>query len=511
MAETTGNKLIAKNTLMLYIRMLYSLFISLFTARVVLNALGFEDYGLYNVIGSIVTMFVSIRLAMGNAVQRFITFALGKGDEEELHRVFSMSMKIHFYLAALILLLCETIGLWFLNAKLVIPEGRLFAANCVYQFSVFTCALSVICAPYDATIIAHEKFGIYAVIQVVNTTLNLFIVFAVKYFPQDKLIFYAFLLMMVQVMNRLVYGIYCGRHFPETKYKKVKNKALFKDMVDFAGWSLFGNVAYIGFTQGINILLNLFFGAAVNAARGIAVNVQTSINGFVSNFQLAVSPQIIKSCSSNDMKRMNELIFLSSKYSFCLLFCFVLPIVLEAPTILRLWLVNYPDYSVVFLHLILAIALISTLENPLSMANSAVGHIKWYQIICGSMLLLILPMAYIVLKLGGSPETVFVVHLIIVIATHCVRLLLSKKRFGLSIRSYLRHIVVPLVAMAVTASILPFFVKFFFYNEITEFIVVTIVSLVSVVLASYFIALSKNEQVYVRNQFSKIFDRFVKH
>ena len=247
--NSSNNKRIAKNTLLLYARMLYSLFISLFTSRVILAALGFEDYGLYNVIGSVVTMFVFLRTAMGNSVNRFITYAIGKDEENRLKEIFSMSVLIHVSLALIIILLCETLGVWFLNTQMSIPVGREFAANWVFQFSVLACAASVICVPYDAEIVAHEKMEIFAFIQVLQSTLNLAIVYAVKYYSNDKLILYAFLLMTVQLMNVLIYVIYCRYHFSETKFRLVRNISLFKEMTGFAGWSLIGNMALSGWLR----------------------------------------------------------------------------------------------------------------------------------------------------------------------------------------------------------------------------------------------------------------------
>lgn len=508
--NTANNKRIAKNTLLLYGRMLYSLFISLFTARVILNALGFEDYGLYNVIGSVVSMFVFLRSAMGNSVNRFITFAIGKGDMENLSKIFSMSLIIHTVLAIVIVLLCEAVGVWFLNTHMDIPNGRETAANWVFQMSVFTCALSVICVPYDAEIIAHERMGIFAVIQVLNSTLNLAIAFAVKVFAYDKLIFYAFLLMMIQLMNRIVYGIYCGKHFPETKFHWVKDKQLLKEMTGFAGWSLLGNMAVVGYTQGLNIILNMFFGTAVNAARGIAVQVQGAIQGFVTNFQMAVNPQITKSYAQEDFQRMHSLIYFSSKLSFSLLYCLVLPICIEVKSILHIWLGDFPEYAVMFTILTLITLLVTPLSNPICVANNATGKIRTFQIVEGGMLLAIMPIAYLAARIYGNPVCVFVVQLVILYIVQIVRLFLVCHKIKMSIREYCAKILLRISVVAVVSSIVPILLFLVLPDSIVSTISVIVVSVLSVGVFSYSIGLNTNEKRLLVNKVVAIINHWKK-
>lgn len=501
MSDTSANnKQIAKNTLLLYARMLYSLFILLFTSRVILAALGFEDYGLYNVIGSVVMMFVFLRSAMGNSVHRFITYSIGKGDGTRLGDIFSMSLMIHTGLAVLIVLLCETVGLWFLNTQMIIPAGREIAANWVFQFSIIACALSVICVPYDAEIIAHEKMGIFAFIQILQSTLNLAIVFAVKYYSHDKLIFYAFLLLMVQVLNRLIYGIYCGKNFPETKFHIVKDKGLFKEMMGFAGWSLIGNMAFIGYTQGLNLILNVFFGPAVNAARGIAFQVQGAIKGFVTNFQMAVNPQITKSYAQGDYSRLHSLIYTSSKFSYFLLLCMVLPVAIESDTILHAWLGEIPEYTIPFVILTLSIMLLDPLSNPIGVANNATGTIKSYQLVEGGTLLLIVPTAYIAVKLGGNPISVFIVQLIIVYFVQVLRLFLVCHKIQMSIRVYCQKILSRISLVTVVALFCPLIAKLYLGESLTSCAIVIVVSIISVLISSYCIGLDNNERCIIKKK-----------
>ena len=315
----SSNKRIAKNTLLLYLRMFYSLLISLFTARVILQALGFTDYGLYNVVGSVTTMFVFLRSAMGNATNRYIAFGVGKGDLEELKKTFSTCLIVHTIIAILIVVLCEMVGLWLFYNKMEIPPDRMTACFWVLQLSIATCAIGVICVPYDADIIAHEKMGAFAFISILNSTLNLGVVYAVKYCPFDKLVFYAFLVFAIQVLNRIIYNAYCHKHFPESKFARIVDRAQINEMFKFAFWNLFGNMAAITCTPLLNVFLNMFFGPVVNAARAIAVNIQSVVNGFISNFQLAVIPQITKCYATGQLRRMQELIISGSKFSYFLL------------------------------------------------------------------------------------------------------------------------------------------------------------------------------------------------
>lgn len=497
MPELTNNKRIAKNTLLLYLRMFYSLIISLFTARVVLSSLGFTDYGIYNVVGSIVSMFVFLRSALGNATHRFITYSLGVGDYEKLNKVFSTSVVIHFVLGIVIVLLSETIGLWFLYEKMVIPEERMVAAQWCFQFSVLTCFLSVICVPYDAEIIAHEKMGVYAFVQVFNTTMNLVIVYLIAYTSFDRLILYGFLLMTIQVLNRVFYGIYCGHHFKECHFKWVKDKGLLKEMTSFAGWSLFGNLAYVGYTQGLNIILNLFFGPVINAARGIAVQVQSVVQGFITNFQMAVNPQITKSYAAKELQRLRNLIFLSSKFSFFLMLLLCLPVFFEAPRILNLWLGDIPDHTINFIRILIMIMLVSTLENSISMSKQAVGNIRNYQIVVGSLQLLILPISYLALRLGAPVESVFVVHLCIAIVSQFVRVMMVRKDIGLSMREYISRVIIRLVIVSILSFVPPMLMYMLLPDTIWMMIAVILCSCISVAVFVMLIGVTPSERQFI--------------
>lgn len=506
-----SNKRIAKNTLLLYARMLLLLVVSLYTSRIVLSTLGVEDYGLYNVVGGIVTMFMFLNSAMGNSSHRYITFALGKGDEKELSEVVSATCMIHWGIAIIILILAETVGLWFLYNKMVIPEGRMIAAEWVYQFSVIACMVSIINVPYNAMIIAHEKMGAFAFISILDAVLKLLIVFLIQVTGADKLILYAALILCVIILDRLIYQIYCKHHFAEAKHIRFHRIPQLKEMISFAGWSMIGNLAFIGYTQGLNILLNLFFGPAVNAARGIAVQVQGAVKGFVTNFQTAVTPQIIKSYSQQDYHRLHNLVFYSSKLSFFLLYCMVLPITIEAKTLLGLWLEEVPEYAVIFTILVLWIMLIEPLSNPIDKANQATGNIRNYQIVEGGSLLLIVPIAYVVLKMGGKPYTVFIVQLAVMSLVQIIRLFLVCHKIKMSKREYVHKVLLRVFIVAIVGAIVPTSLYFMMPQNILSFFVIIVVSVLSVLIISYSLGLNTNEKAIVlekaRGALSKVIKR----
>lgn len=450
--STSSNKRIAKNTLILYLRMIFILCVGLYTSRIVLNTLGVEDYGIYNVVGGFVAFFSFLNGAMATATQRFITFELARGNRERQITTFSTAAIIHIAIAALIVIAAETVGLWFVCNKLVIPEERFSAAIWVYQFSILTMFVSIVSIPYNAAIIAHEKMSAFAYISILDTILKLITVLLLTIISSDKLIFYAALLFGISLLDRLIYGIYCKRHFAETRVKLIFNKKLFREMTNIAGWSLFGNIAGVFYTQGLNVLLNIFFGPAVNAARAISVTIQGVVTGFVSNFQMALNPQITKSYAVGDLHRMHSLIFASSKYSFFLLLLIALPIMVEMQTILTLWLKIVPDHTVWFTRLMLCILLIDALSNPLMISSQAVGRVKIYQSVVGGLMLLILPIAYVALKLGGNPEMVFIVHLIVAVMALISRIVIVGRMVSFSFASYARKVLLPVGTVFLLAS-----------------------------------------------------------
>lgn len=499
-STSSNNKRIAKNTLLLYVRTLFIMLVTLYTSRVVLNTLGVSDYGIYNVVGGVVAMFGFINSSMASATQRYITFALGKGDLKRLQTVFSTALQIHFLIAALIVLLGETVGLWFLYEKMQIPADRMDAAFWVLQCSILSTVVMIISVPYNADIIAHEKMSAFAYISILEAVLKLAVVYALLLSPYDKLIFYAFLILAVQLLIRFCYNNYCHRHFFESKYKHIWDKSLFKEMTGFAGWSMFGNLASVLFGQGLNMLLNVFFGPVVNAARAVAVQVQSAIQQFVGNFQMALNPQITKTYAKGEMEEMHQLMFRSARFSFYLLFLLSLPVLFETNFILTIWLKTVPENTVTFLRIMICISLLYTLSNPLMVANQATGKVRKYQAICGSILLMILPISYVCLKLGCPAYSVFVVHFIMESITQIVRMVMLRPLIGIRVRDYFINIYKKVSFVIIFSIIAPFFVYENFNDTILRFFVVCIVCVLSVSTMVYTIGLSKSERVFVKEK-----------
>ena len=497
MSDTSSaNKRIAKNTLVLYVRMLFTMGISLFTSRVILQTLGVEDYGISSVVGGVISMFTFINAAMVSSTQRYLNFELVRGDANQLRSVFSTSLQIHALIALAIIVLSETVGLWFLNEKLVIPEARMTAAMWVYQCSILSCAVSIMSTPYNAVIVAHEKMSAFAYISILDVSLKLLVVYLLVVLPFDKLIILAILNLLVQLFIRYIYTLYCHRHFPESYFQFWFNKTLFKEMFGFAGWSFWGNLAAILYTQGLNMMLNIFFGPIVNAARGIAVQVQSAVQQFVGGFQTALNPQITKNYASNNLPQMHSLMFRSARFSFLLLFFLSLPVLMETNFILTLWLKTVPDDAVIFTQIMICISLIYTTANPCIIANQATGKVKIYQMVVGGILLLILPISYVVLKLGAPAYSVFIVHFCIESVAQFSRMYMLRKLIHLPLWQYMKNIYIPIVSTVVIAIILPLVVRMQVAEGWLRFLAVGFTCVLSVGASSYFIGFTKQERVF---------------
>lgn len=496
----SNNKRIAKNTLLLYARMLFMMAVSLYTSRVILNTLGVEDFGLYNVVGGFVTMFSFINGAMSSATQRYLNFELGRNNNVRLQKVFSTSVNIHAAISVIILLLAETVGLWFVYTQLTIPVARIEATLWVYQCAIASTCFLVMSVPYNAAIIAHEKMGAFAYISVAEVVLKLLIVYMLLIGDFDKLKLYAILMLTVQVCIMLIYRFYSIRHFSETHYRWMWDGALFKEMTGFAGWSLFGNLAAVAFTQGVNVLLNIFFGPAVNAARGVAVQVQNAIMSFCRNFQMALNPQIVKLYASDELDSMHRLIYRSTKFSFFLLLLLSLPVIIEADYILKLWLKTVPDNTVAFVRIVLCISLIDAIGNPLITAAQANGHIRKYQAIVGGILLGIVPVSYVVLKVGASPVSVFIVHFIMVVLAHASRVWMIRPMIRMSIREYVVKAILPLLYVSIPAML----VSVLAYNIIPSgfigCVAMCIVCTFSVSVLTYWLGFDQHEREFMKGK-----------
>ena len=506
MSDTSANnKRIAKNTLMLYVRMLFTMAVSLFTSRVVLQTLGVEDYGVFSVVGGVITMFAFINGGMVSSTQRYLNFEIAKGNAERLRSVFNTALQIHALIAVVIIILGETIGLWFLLEKLVIPEERMTAAMWVYQCSIIACAVNILSVPYNADIIAHEKMSAFAYISILDVTLKLVIVYLLVVSPIDKLIAYAILTLLVQLLIRYVYTRYCNKHFQESFVEWRFNKPLFKEMLSFAGWSFLGNLAAILYTQGLNMMLNIFFGPVVNAARGIAVQVQSAVHQFVSGFQTALNPQITKNYASGDLEQMHSLMFRSARFSFLLLFFISLPVLMETEFLLTIWLKTVPENAVIFTQLMICISLIFTTANPCAIANQATGKVKVYQMVEGSILLTILPISYMVLKQGYPAYSVFIVHFCVESVAQFARMCMLRKLINLPLRQYFRNIYLPIVTTVSIAIILPIMVHMQMVNGWLRFIAVGFTCVLSVGTSAFFFGLTKSERSFFTYKFLQLF------
>ena len=505
MPETTSNnKRIAKNTLLLYFRMLLTMCVGLYTSRVVLNALGVEDYGIYNVVGGVVAMFSILSASLSAAISRFITFELGKGDIDKLKRIFCTSVNIQIILIGIVVILMETIGIWFLNSKMVIPEERLAAANWVFQFSVVAFALNLLSTPYNAVIIAHERMSAFAYISIIDCTLKLIVAFIIAYSPFDKLVYYGLLIMIVGFINRMMYAVYSKKHFEEATYRFIFDKGLMKEMFGFAGWNFFGNGAYVFNTQGVNLVTNIYFGVTTNAARAVATQAETAIKQFVTNFTTAVNPQITKSYAAGNLNETYSLVCLSSKFSYLIMLFFAVPFMFETETIMRLWLVNYPPEAPIFLRLSLFGTMFDLLGNSPAVAAWATGNIKKYYIYVASVGCLVFPLAWISFALGMPAYTSYIIFLIVYIFVLITKLHIIKGLINFPVKQYYRDVLAVVLITTAVSFVLPGVVYMLIPRTLLCSFVVMIVSVVSVATATYFLGLSMTERNKICSWVKKI-------
>lgn len=507
MSTIDNNKRIAKNTLLLYVRMLLTMAVSLFTVRIVLNTLGVVDYGILNVVGGIVMMFSFISNTMMTATQRFFSYDIGQNNIEQLRKTFSTSLTIYLIIAVVILILSETIGLWFLNNKMIIPIERLSAANWIYQFSIFSFIVTILTIPYNAAIISHEDMNIYAFMSILEVTLKLIIVFILIYFSFDKLKLYSVLLFLVTISVSYIYKYISKKKYSECKFSFSWDKELFKKLLSFSGWTLFGAIASVLNNQGINIVLNLFFGPVVNAARAIAYQINTNVNQLVMNFFTAVNPQIIKYYATENKKQMMTLVFQSSKFSFFLLYIISMPFLIETHYILDIWLKSVPEYIVIFTRLILINALIDSVSYSLQSAAQANGNIRLYQIVVGGMLLLNLPISYYVLENGGLPQTTIYISIIISLICLALRLIMLRKLVELPVRIFFSKVILVILPVSILSAIVPILLYFKFDDSFMRFSLVVSTSIALTLLFIYFVGISKEE----RNQLNSYVQEKFKH
>lgn len=502
--SSENNKRIAKNTLLLYCRMLFLMAVSLYTSRVILNALGVEDFGIYNVVGGIVAMFTVLSGSLSAAISRFITYELGKENQENLNKIFSSAVTIQLGLAIIIILLAETIGIWFLNIKLNIPEARMEAANWVFQFSILTFAINLVSVPYNASIIAHEKMSAFAYISILEAVGKLIIAYLIVISPIDKLIFYAILMCGVALVVRFTYGNYCKKHFSECTYHFIWDKQLLKQMFGFAGWNFIGAASAVLRDQGGNVIINLFCGPTVNAARAVAFQVNNAIHGFVSNFMTALNPQITKSYAAGDRDYMMKLIHQGARLSFYILLLLSLPVIINAHYILTLWLKIVPEHTTLFVQLVLIFAMSESISNPLITAMLATGNIRNYQIIVGGLQMMNLPISYVLLRYGCIPETVLIVAICISQCCLAARLYMLRGMIGISIREYISKVYVNVLSVTIISAILPCILFYYLSETFISFLVICVVSIICTFTVIYFIGCNQKERKFINERMNKI-------
>ena len=491
--EQNTTKRIAKNTLMLYFRQILIMIVSLYTVRVVLNTLGAEDYGIYNVVAGVVTMFSFVNNAMATATQRFLNFNLGKNDTEKTQQTYSASLLIHIGIALIFVILAETVGLWFVNTKLNIPLERHSAAMWCYQFSIITTVFNILRVPYNAVIIAYEKMSFFAWVSIVEAVLKLLVVYLLIISPLDKLVAYVILLTLVSIIILFCYKIYCNKKFEIAHYKRITDYSLVKEILGFSGWSLFGATANVANNQGTNIVLNMFTNVTVNAAMGIANQVNSAVYSFVSNFQTAFKPQLVKSYAAEKKEEFNSLIIRSAKFSFYLLWIIVLPLTLNLDFVLQIWLKNVPDFSIGFIKLILIYSLFESINGPLFLAVQATGKIKKYQIIVSCLIFSNLPFSIIAFSLGANPYCVLIIRIILECFITIFRLLYLNKTQKFSIGSYLKNVMIPVLVVMIVSFFITSLISSYFSGLVFFFGSCAISVIVNMLLVCL-VGINKNER-----------------
>lgn len=501
--KQSNNIRIAKNTIILYFRMLFTMMVGLYTSRVVLKILGIEDYGIYNVIGGVIAMMGILNNAMAVSSQRYLTFELGKNNQDKLKLIFNLNLTIYIILSILFLLLAETIGLWFLNNKLVIPDNRLIAANYVYQFSIFSCILGLMQAPYNACIIAHENMRFYAIISIAESLMKLLILYLLIFNLIDKLIFYGLLLLIISCIIFISYYLYCKINYKECKYKFLHDKKLFKEILYYSGWNLFGSTAGLAKEQGLNILINMFFNPTINAARAIAYQVNSVVSQFFTSFYTSVRPQITKYYAQNDLKNMLILVYRSTKL-ICFLILFIsIPILIETPYIINLWLGMLPEYVVPFIRIIILISIVDNMSNPLMTTAHATGKIKIYQFIVGMMNIMIIPISYLFLSLGSIPTTVFWISLAMSILCFTVRIFIVNNIVDINLPIYCKTVLLRCAIVFIISIIVPYIFHKYMQLGVLRLFVVCIISFMSTSVSFFLIGLNNNERLFLLNFIKK--------
>lgn len=498
-----NNKRIAKNTLSMYIRMLFLMFISFYTSRILLQTLGIEDFGIYNIVGGIVVLFTFVNGAMTTGTQRHLSYELGRSDGN-VSRIFSACMYIHIILALIIVLLAETIGLWFLNTKLNFPLNRLVAVNWIYQLSILSCVIQIVRVPYNALIIAYEEMSFYAYLGIVEGLMKLGIIYLLFLASYDRLIFYAILIVMVNAIVSFAFYAYCKKKMTEILFVSVKDRLLYKSLLTFSGWTIFGSLANIARSQGLNIIINIFYGVTLNAAIGIANQVNAGISQFVTGFQQAFNPQLTKAAAQGDRDYQMRLINMTAKYSYMILLFFAVPVLINLDTILVWWLGEYPPYSIELCFWIVVATLIDSLSGPLWVTIFAYGKIKNYQIVVSIVLLLILPISYTCGYIGVKPQVAFACMALLNVVAVIVRLFFMRCQINFSISSFFVNTILPVLTVTIIIIVSTYlcYLLPLPQNNWATYIITSIVCIIEIVSILY-IGISTTERHQIVSFFKK--------
>lgn len=500
MNQSSNNKRIAKNTIYLSIRMLFVLLLGFYTTRVTLKALGVDDFGIYNVVCGFVSMFTFFNTSMSNGVQRFFNFELGKNGIDGARRAYVTSLVVQVLLLIVIVLLTETFGLWYLHNKMVIPPERFVAAQWIFHLSVLSFVLIIMQVPFNAAIMAHEHMNFYAFIGVIDAILKLVIVILIPFADVDRLVLYGFLLMLISLLNFVLAYIYARSHFEEIRIRPLFNKGLFKSMLSFSGWNLFGSFSGMMREQGLNMILNLFWGPVVNAARGVAYQVTSGLQGFVVNLSTAIRPQIVQSYAQGNSTRAINLMFSLSKFSIAVLYIIAYPILLEINYVLDLWLGgDVPDYTASFVLIVVLITFLNNMNASLSAVVHATGKMCKYQVISSLITLSSLPIAYCSLKLGYSPNSVFWVSFVFTFLMQIASLLILRSIISFSLSKYVKRVIFPFIFFVSISFPVPLIPHYMLCDGFLRLFVVSIVSISISLLSFYCVGLDNNEKILVNS------------
>lgn len=506
--NSSNNKRIAKNTVFLYIRMFFAMGVSLYTSRVILDTLGVIDYGVWNVVAGVIAMFSFLNTSMSTATSRFMMYELGQESKEGIQNVFSSACTIHLCIAIVVLILGETIGLWFLHNKLVIPAGRMFAADIVYQITILSTMVSITQVPYNAAIMANEKMDVYAYIGMADIILRLAIVFVLMLSPLDKLISYGILTLIVSITIAMTYRLYCSRKLQGCRLYLSKDMTQIKPMLSFSGWDLYGNLSVMARTQGVNMLLNMFFSAAMNAASGLATQVQGAIMNFAMNVVQAFRPQIVKSYASGDFNRMSTLISKAAQYTTMLLLLFTIPLCVEIDYVLGLWLKEVPDYAAIFCVYTLIFNIFTNIAGCVVYGIHATGRVKRVCIINGTLYLLVIPISYISYKLGGQPQTAFLFNVFAVICgmiSNIYALHLYVPEF--KIRPFISSVLIKTTLIASFAIVFSLALKYQLESSFLRLVISCMVSLITIGISTFLFVMSSSDRQILKNKIHSIISR----